>query len=366
MGSSVDLLKSWWRDTGNHHWLAHVLASHSVLRWQRWTVGAGGILLAVIGITTALSAAGPTDTFGLTIFGIVITGALLWALRWWFLPWPSTAESLALFAAADIAITACCLQDSDRVYGSLGAILLVVTGCYLTFFHGPKVLAAHAVWSLLSVTVLTWRMVSAGGDAYLAVAIVLIMVAAVVLSLPSLQFMFWLVQSESISDPLTKLLNRRGLEFQLNRLFEAKDEAEICVMIADLDQFKTVNDRFGHSMGDEVLIRTAQLLQVCDTADLVTARSGGEEFTVVGNLSTEQARAAAESFRQAVAADHIIPVTVSIGIAVFDPADCDGTPWPTPEELVQCADGAMYQAKTSGGDRVVVGELISRASAEPA
>ncbi|WP_309230478.1 GGDEF domain-containing protein [Nocardia sp. SYP-A9097] len=94
------------------------------------------------------------------------------------------------------------------------------------------------------------------------------------------------------------------------------------------------------------------------------SRSGGEEFTVVGRLSVTQAQAAAESFRQAVAADHIIPVTISIGIAVFDPAET--TTRPTPEELVQCADSAMYQAKSDGGDRVVVGELISRAGAEPA
>ncbi|WP_194852747.1 hypothetical protein [Nocardia sp. SYP-A9097] len=121
MGSSADLVKSWWREPADHHWLTHVLASHSVLRWQRWVIGSGGILLAIIGVTTALSDAGPADRFGLAVFGIVIAGALLWALRWWLLPWPSTTESLTLFAAADVGITACCLQDSDRVYGSLGS-----------------------------------------------------------------------------------------------------------------------------------------------------------------------------------------------------------------------------------------------------
>ncbi|MFF2555738.1 GGDEF domain-containing protein [Nocardia sp. NPDC058058] len=365
MGSSADLLKSWWRDPVNHHWPVRVLESHSMQGWLRAIVGAGGLTMSIIGVAVAFSPAGPKGVPALVIAGVIIAIGVLWAVRWWFGSWPGTTESLALFAIGDIAITTSSLLDSNRVFGSLNAMLLVVTGCYLAFFHGPKALAAHTGWSLLTVVVVAWRMVASDGDVYLAIAIVLIMMAAVVLSLPTLQFMFWLVQSDSTADPLTKVFNRRGLEFHLSRVFNSTYGAEICVMVADLDQFKSVNDRFGHSMGDEVLIRTAQLLQSCATADLVVARSGGEEFTVVGRLSDDQARVVAESFREAVAADHIIPVTISIGVAVYDPTACHICPRPAPEELIQCADDAMYQAKSEGGDRVIFGELISRAAAEP-
>ncbi|WP_327146097.1 GGDEF domain-containing protein [Nocardia sp. NBC_01327] len=353
MGSSAGLLKSWWRDPIDRRWLVHVLESHSVLRWEQWSVGAGGLVMAFVAAATAASPSGPSDTSGRVIFAIIGIGALLWALRWWFGPWPSAKESLILFAAADVSITVGCLQDSNRVYGSLGVILLVVTGSYLTFFHSPKVLAAHALWSVLSVLVLSWHMVTGGGDIFLATAIVLIVMAALVVALPSLQFMFWLVQTESMSDPLTKLINRRGLEFHLSRMFATSDLARICVMIVDLDGFKSVNDRFGHSVGDDVLMRTAQRIQAAATPDLIVSRTGGEEFAVVGLMSAEEAGAAAELFRQSAAAQHTVPVTVSIGVAIGG----DG-PHPTPQVLLQRADSAMYQAKHDGGNRVVIDEAI--------
>jgi GGDEF domain-containing protein len=178
-------------------------------------------------------------------------------MRWWFGLWPSTTESIILFAAVDVAITIGCPQDANRVYGSLGVSLLVVTGSY---FHSPKVLAAQELWSAVSVLLLPWRMVAGGGDIFLAMAIVLIIMAALVVALPSPQFMFWVVQSETMTDPLTNLISRRGLEFHLSRLFATQDLDRICVMIVDLDRFKSVNDRFGHSVGDEVLMRTAQRL----------------------------------------------------------------------------------------------------------
>lgn len=357
MVSSAERLKQWWHDPVDHRWLVHVLERNSMLNAVRFSVGAGGLLLGVNAAATAASPAGPSGTVGMVVFGVVVAIAAAWTLRWWLLRWPSSTESLVLFAVADVTITVACLQDTDRVYGSLGLGELVITGSYLTFFHGPKVLAAHAAWAVLSVLLLTWRLVSHGGDVYLAVSIVLVVTTALVVALPSLQFMFWLVRAESLADPLTKLVNRRGLDFHLARLFDTRGPDRICVMIADLDRFKSVNDRFGHSVGDQVLIRTADQLRALAGPDLVVARTGGEEFVVAGPRCLATARADAEHFRRAVASDPDIPITVSIGVAVFDPthdAFC-----PAPEDLLQRADLAMYQAKQLGGNRVVADEPLA-------
>ncbi|MGV9414961.1 diguanylate cyclase [Nocardia sp. NPDC003693] len=357
MGNTAALLKAWWRDPVDHRWLTHVLAAHSMLPLQRAVVGMGGLLLAFIAGAAAISTAGPQHPAGtVTMWGIA-AGALLWALRWWLLPWPSERESLLLFAAADGMITLACLLDSNRVYGALGAMLLVVTGGYLTFFHSPKVLAAHAAWSLASVLVLSARMAAGPEDLPLAVAIVLTMVSAVVVTLPSLQFMFWLVRMESLSDPLTRLLNRRGLEFHLSGMFGVQDQPGICVMVADLDQFKGVNDLLGHPAGDRVLIRTAELLSSLAGEGLVVSRTGGEEFALVGYLDPEAALAQAETVRNAVASDPDIPVTVSIGIAAYDGRT--GHRRPTPDELLRRADTAMYRAKRGGGNQVFVCDRTS-------
>ncbi|MFE6861705.1 diguanylate cyclase [Nocardia sp. NPDC057668] len=333
-----------------------MLESHSTVPLQRAVVGMGGLLFAVIAVAASFSSAGPRHLAGDVIMLGIALGALLWALRWWLLPWPSQRESLLMFAAADVMITVACLQDSDRVYGALGAMLLVVTGGYLTFFHSPKVLAAHAAWSLLSVLVLSARMVAGSGDFPLAVVVVLTMVSAVVVTLPSLQFMFWLVRVESLSDPLTRLLNRRGLEFQLSGMFGVRDRPGICVMVADLDQFKGVNDLLGHPAGDRVLIRTAELLSSLAGDGMVVSRTGGEEFALVGYLDPQAALAQAETVRHAVAADPDIPVTVSIGIAAYDGRI---GPRPTPDELLRRADTAMYRAKRGGGNQVFVCDRTS-------
>lgn len=358
MGDNRALLRTWWRDPVDHRWLVHVLETHSVLRWEKWSVGAGGFIMAVITGVTTTTHFGPSSPAGRAVFGVVFLFAVLWALRWWFLPWPSATESLALFAGADIAIFAASFQDANRVYGVLGGtILLVVTGTYLTFFHSPKVLAAHSAWSVLTALILSGRMLSENGDIGLAITIVLLSMSALVVALPALQFMFWVVQTESLTDPLTQLLNRRGFEFRLTRLFTAGDPTGICIMIADLDRFKRINDSFGHSAGDDVLVRTAQQLAAAAGPDLVISRTGGEEFAVVGRLSGKEAWEAAEMFRRAVSTGSSFPVTVSIGIAVMD-APVPGDPPLSAQDLLQRADSAMYEAKQGGGNRVVMHEPI--------
>ncbi|QIS14018.1 GGDEF domain-containing protein [Nocardia arthritidis] len=355
MDYSNALLKKWWRDHTDYQWLLHSLETRSVLDWKR-VLAVTGAVMGVIATLSALSPYGPQSQFGRVFLWSVIAVTALWTLRWWFLPWPSAAESLIWFGLADFLITTSCLQSVNRVYGAAGLILLVVTGGYLAFFHSAKILAAHACWSLLSVVVLSMRIITGGGDALAAVAIVLMMVAAVVAALPALQFLYWLLRTESVCDPLTGLLNRRGLEYQLSVFCDGR--STLSIISVDLDRFKVVNDTFGHQIGDAVLVRTALRLRSTAGKDAVVARTGGEEFVVVTRMTAVSARTEAERLRCAIAepAEPVIRVTASIGVAVVDSA-APGYPPPNPAHLLRRADAAMYRAKRFGGNTVVVEEL---------
>ncbi|MDR3420698.1 MAG: GGDEF domain-containing protein [Xanthobacteraceae bacterium] len=155
------------------------------------------------------------------------------------------------------------------------------------------------------------------------------------------------------TDPLTGLLNRRGF-------FEAAGSvmrrhcgkaAPISVLVFDLDHFKSINDRCGHSVGDAVLQLFAAVVRQTMRSTDVIGRLGGEEFVTLLPGSQADAAVAAERVRQAFAAAGIlrngqhIAATVSIGIAC-------GSPSSAIDLLIARADTALYRAKTNGRDRV--------------
>ncbi|HKC26077.1 MAG TPA: diguanylate cyclase, partial [Thermoanaerobaculia bacterium] len=168
------------------------------------------------------------------------------------------------------------------------------------------------------------------------------------------------------TDPLTGLANRAVLferiALELARARRASRPLTLAVL--DLDHFKRFNDEFGHIAGDRLLIATAQALvdSIRDT-DLA-ARYGGEEFVVVlPDAATVDALACLERIRAAVAEARVSGAkggtTVSIGVAVYDPAV---RPNVSVTALLRQADAALYQAKARGRDRLVVAEGAPPAS----
>lgn len=154
-------------------------------------------------------------------------------------------------------------------------------------------------------------------------------------------------------DPLTGLLNRRGFGEATSRMIEreAKAGRPVTVMIFDIDHFKSVNDRFGHAAGDDVLKVFAHVVaSTLRITDLV-GRVGGEEFAALLPCSMEESLTAAERVREAFQASGIaiddvpLETTVSIGVA-GGPANTEL------EVLMASADTALYQAKRSGRNRV--------------
>ena len=133
------------------------------------------------------------------------------------------------------------------------------------------------------------------------------------------------------------------------------------LLLLDVDHFKLINDERGHAMGDQVLAALGRLLAHHARKTDIVGRWGGEEFVVVLSGAPESgARIAAERIRSAVERMSVldnkkqrVPVTVSIGIACLEVND-------NAEVLIDRADHAMYQAKASGRNRVVVSPTVLR------
>jgi len=155
-------------------------------------------------------------------------------------------------------------------------------------------------------------------------------------------------------DPLTRLLNRRGLEDALHvSLAQASRKGlHTSAIMVDIDHFKKVNDSFGHEVGDHVIRQVADYLQRMTRASDVVARTGGEEYLLIlPDTSLDAARSLAERIRVAVGERPLlvdnqrIPITISLGVAsVMAEVNLD--------ELAQEADRAMYLAKRGGRNRV--------------
>lgn len=152
------------------------------------------------------------------------------------------------------------------------------------------------------------------------------------------------------SDPLTGLLNRRGLHATLlAALQKSTPERMLAVYMLDLDQFKPVNDKHGHDVGDELLVVVASRLRATMRAGDAVARLGGDEFVVVANglQSEKQARELGgkllDAFRTPFSlSQHTCCVGITIGYAVA-PIDGNET-----MALLKSADAAMYAGKQSG------------------
>lgn len=163
------------------------------------------------------------------------------------------------------------------------------------------------------------------------------------------------LEKQALSDALTGLPNRRAFDAEavLTCARAARSGALTCVGVADIDFFKKINDRYGHAVGDTVLVAVAGLIGMASRATDFVARTGGEEFCLLfPGLGSETACVVADRIRGAVENGAIVTpdgeqvrVTLSIGLAQLAP----GAPF---AEALTRADSALYQAKNAGRNRV--------------
>lgn len=162
----------------------------------------------------------------------------------------------------------------------------------------------------------------------------------------------------SIRDPLTRLYNRSYFYDALNQSLRTINESHpVSVIVSDLDRFKRINDNYGHLQGDKVLQFVAQLLMDSVRPQDIAARIGGEEFVLMlTHTSSDAARQVAERIRlklsscDKASSEGQLPEPITISMGVFTATSSETSA----EECVECADKAMYEAKETGRNRVVV------------
>ena len=168
-------------------------------------------------------------------------------------------------------------------------------------------------------------------------------------------------RGEALLDPLTRILNRKGFDQRIAALLQQPpaDGQQHCLVLLDIDHFKQVNDAHGHVMGDRVIQGLGEILRHSVTGpEHAAARYGGEEFAIVlphsrltdALLLAEQVRqrAKAMKIRNRNTQELLFTVTLSGGVAALRPGD-------DAQALIARADGALYQSKHGGRDRVSCG-----------
>ncbi|WP_433654557.1 diguanylate cyclase [Nocardia sp. CA-128927] len=354
-------LRSRWQYRVDYRWVVEFLESHGIVGRMKFVIGGGGAMMLLNSTLMAISPAGVHGALGTAVNLLSAALGGLWALRWWLGPWPRESESLAWIAVLNVVISVDSMLVRDRVVGALGIVMLVATGAYVAVFHRLRVLVLCVGWSLLSILVLSATMVFGNGrwqgDGALGIAVVVANLAVIGVVLPTMQLSHWLLRMDALSDPLTRLLNRRGLDSYWSEYAETGGCRTEYAITLDLDRFKTVNDTFGHPFGDEVLKRTADRLRSAADSEALIARTGGEEFVVVSCVRDDPAAVVAERLRRAIETMPGLPmtITVSVGVALFTAPRAGEQP--TRHHVLRASDDAMYRAKRLGGNTVVIAEM---------
>lgn len=159
------------------------------------------------------------------------------------------------------------------------------------------------------------------------------------------------LEHQAFHDALTGLPNRKLFHDRVAHALDQRQAGQVAVLFIDLDNFKTVNDSFGHASGDLVIAAVAKRLQSCARVGDTAARVGGDEFALlVQDVTAAQVSALADRVIEALSATRVefsgraLAIRASVGIAIAGPGE-------TTETLLRNADLAMYEAKFHGGDR---------------
>ncbi|WP_235852722.1 GGDEF domain-containing protein [Mycobacterium interjectum] len=357
------LAGEWWNSPVDYAAQVQYFAKRSMAEAIRVLIGVGNGLTVVTSLAILLPWAGPDRLVSRIVVASFAVVVMFWVIRWCFRPWPSLPMSRAFVISCDIGIATLALYEPTWLSGLYGFNAFTQLSVYLLFFDGPRFLALHTLWIFASTAVFAMRAAAEAHFDGVVFAVSILVATTPVLAAPvGIQFGIRTLRNdanESVTDPLTGLLNRRGLHLHFAELLSDRHPSGryLALMVADLDRFKDINDTFGHPIGDDVLIRTARRIESAVRANALVARIGGEEFVVIDVTEPDHTQRTAERVRCAIAAsaDHA-PVTASIGVthvelAIFTAPEAD--PMALLDTSLSRADQAMLDAKRKGGNTTV-------------
>ncbi|WP_370070736.1 GGDEF domain-containing protein [Mycobacterium sp. MAA66] len=355
-------MRQWWSEPVDYAAQVAYFAKRSMSQTIKVAIGLGNGMNAATPLALLLPTVAPDKPaarIAVVMFAVMM---FVWAWLWCSRPWPSRSVSIGFIVSCDIGIAMVSLQDPNWLTGFWGFNAFAQISVYLLFFDGPKVFAVHGAWIVATATAFAARI---SADAHVGAAVMVARLLAIVVPAVSatmgIQLGIWDLRNdanESLTDPLTGLLNRRGLHLHIGDLLRDNTTmaSEVAVMVVDLDRFKQINDNFGHGVGDEVLIRTAQRITAAVRGSALVARTGGEEFVIVDLTDPGRAEFIAERIRYAIAAPAAHPATASIGLSCSARADfttLGGDPTVQLDAIIARADSALFDAKRRGGNATI-------------
>jgi diguanylate cyclase (GGDEF)-like protein len=285
-----------------------------------------------------------------TAFAGGLLGAILWTARW-----PTRLQSVAFAVVTNTSIALACLAHPAPLAALIGCIAFATGGGFIAFFHTSKFVFYNFAVAAGVATFAATRLAAAGHPVLAGVDLFLVLQVNIALPL-AIQVMIRALSDDlahADRDPLTGLLNRRAFQHKALGLLLARPAPDmyLLVVVIDLDNFKAINDHYGHSAGDEALTQVAQALRSTTRDTAITARSGGEEFIVADTSYGDDPGPLAKRICDAIA-DLPSPVTASVGTACAALNDSRESGYQALiDDLIGAADQAMYHAKRFGGNR---------------
>jgi diguanylate cyclase (GGDEF)-like protein len=350
----MNALRRWWHQGDQFDWLTLYLNTQGIRPIWRVMIAAVIASIAVIPMLALLSPTLPhypaADFVAPIASGFGATVALLWVIHW-----PTRVQSVLCWLVGSVCIAATCMVQGDPRMGLLGCSAFAVLGGYIAFFHTAHHMMINFAIAMVTAAVLAARLIGYYDILVAVTAFLLVLVLNA-----AFQFAVqWLVHSlasdlrTSSRDTLTGLLTRRTFHQSTYSLLLRRRETPsyLGVAMIDLDNFKLLNDTYGHSTGDKALVAVGGALRLACPPTSMIARFGGEEFVIADTYRNGELHDIAEKFRSAIASVRY-PITASVGIAsaplgaTFDPTERDLT-----DDLVRLADTAMYAAKHAGGNQ---------------
>lgn len=327
---------------------------------QRRLLWPAQLVLALVASSSALvpiSYLATRDDLSITAIVVSAASAIFTLLTaaFWLNRWPTRWQSEATgLIGAVLVVVWSALQPSAGV-AALAVATLAVTGGYFAFFHNPRSLLFNAVMAVIGAAYAASRLADETdlATAFAAFWIVWFLNLCVPVAIRGMSLAMGTYATRAETDGLTGLLNRRSFSHALQHLLTEhdRDATQLAVILADIDDFKRINDTFGHTEGDRVIRAVADLLREHCPAPAALCRAGGEEF-LIALTTPASALPLAQALCDAIAG---MPdgVTASIGVASVEL----GSPCPSDGDalvgrLFADADNAMYAAKRSGGNTV--------------
>ncbi|MGV8873485.1 MAG: GGDEF domain-containing protein [Rhodococcus sp. (in: high G+C Gram-positive bacteria)] len=361
----------WYRAPHDFDWIINHRSTRPLTGIIRAVFGTAVIMYAVTSILMLFSDLGPSGTLAVGWVFVVLSTQVLVAARCVLGPIPGKKFFVGFLAFGDI-LTTSVLVLYEPVASLTGTVLFAVTGAFCTYFLSPRLLVAHLVWTatfIVGFGIRVFLSVMDGEVAFIdgpAVATATVALLLATVGVPVFAQVAWTTLSNdakrSVLDPLTGVFNRRGIDSELLDLWQQarKRGMSMAFIVVDIDKFKAVNDRFGHSRGDDVIVRVAdRLRRLVRHQGGVLARTGGEEFLVamvgdargIVDLGDDVVRVLCDQRDD-------IPVTVSVGLALLRE---NSALWDVGTSVVgraaRAADAAMYRSKQSGGNSLVIDEI---------